>query len=250
MDEKLMVREQDRLAKEKRKKKYRKRKIAAAVVTGCLIIGSIWYVGWGRNLKPEVENVVQIETSAGQKIIYADLTAVKGNEIMYLVAKEQDTAEDATEEDTPYKDQMPDMSKMPGGGEMPDMSKMPDRSQMPGGGEMPDMSKMPGGGEMPDMSKVPGGGEMPDMSQMFGGRGNEDGMFSEEVKQSSVFTYNDVVYEVTDESVTTMIPVGTDVITKLGNVTTFSRLAAGDKVALVVEEEQDRQVIVAVYIIG
>ena len=218
MDEKLMVREQDRLAKEKRKKKYRKRKIAAAVVTGCLIIGSIWYVGWGRNLKPEVENVVQIDTSAGQKIIYADLTAVKGNEIMYLVAKEQDIAEDATEdtmeEDTPYEDQMP------------------------------------GGGEMPDMSRMPGGREMPDMSQRFGGRGSEGGKFSEEVKQRSIFTYNDVIYEVTDESVTTMIPVGTDVITKLGNVTTFSRLAAGDKVALVVEEEQDRQVIVAVYIIG
>ena len=59
-----------------------------------------------------------------------------------------------------------------------------------------------------------------------------------------------MTYQLTGESVTTQIPVGTDVTTRLGTVTTFSRLAAGDRIALVVEEEGGQQVIMAVYIIG
>lgn len=246
MDEKLMVREQDRLAREKKKKKYRKRKIVVASVIGCLAIGGIWYVGWGRNLKPQVETTVQIAKEAGQEIVYGDLTAVKGNEITYLVAKEQEADKESSsdEEQTTDKGQKPGKGERPGRGQMPGGGEMPDMSQMPGGGEMPDMSQMPGGGEMPDFSQMSGDGEMPDMGQMFDGMGGS--RFSGEESQSTTFTYNNVVYEVSDESVTTMIPVGTDVITKLGNVTTFSRLAAGDKVALVMEED----VIVAVYIIG
>ena len=46
------------------------------------------------------------------------------------------------------------------------------------------------------------------------------------------------------------IPVGTNVTTKLGTVTTFSRLAADDYVALVIEKDGDEDVIAAVYIIG
>jgi len=232
MDEKLMVREQDRLAREKKKKKYRKRKIVVSVVVVCLAIGGIWYVGWGRNLKPQTETTVQIKTTPGQQIVYADLTAVKGNEITYLIAKEQEDTEESSNQTEKAADTEPSS----------------DTGKRPGKGERPDMSQMPGGGEMPDMSQMPGGGEMPDMSQMPGGRG--DGRFSGKVTQNTVFTYNDVAYEVTNERVTALIPVGTDVITKLGNVTTFSRLAAGDKVALIVEEEKDKQVIVAVYIIG
>ena len=64
------------------------------------------------------------------------------------------------------------------------------------------------------------------------------------------FTYNNVTYQLTQESVTTQIPVGTEVTTRLGTVTTFSRLAAGDRIALVVEEEAGTQIIMAVYIIG
>ncbi|MED9904487.1 MAG: hypothetical protein UFG06_09920 [Lachnospiraceae bacterium] len=46
---------------------------------------------------------------------------------------------------------------------------------------------------------------------------------------------------------TSLIPVGTPVTTRLGTVTTFSRLAAGDNVALVTDEENGE--IEAVYII-
>lgn len=205
MDEKLMMREQERLAQEKKRKKNKKKLRIVGSVLLVLVVAVVWYIGWGRNLGDTEDNTVQIVTTSGQKIIYADLVSVKGNEITYLPARMQENGEDA--ENRGEDGRMPQM-----GGEMPDMSRMP---QM--------------GGEMPNMNR--------------GMRQNQT-----ETSGAETFTYNNVVYEVTDESVTTLIPVGTDVTTKLGTVTTFSRLAAGDKVALVVEEDGE-QMIVAVYII-
>ena len=94
----------------------------------------------------------------------------------------------------------------------------------------------------------------------FGGGFSDFGGFGEGMGNGSMgsigssadtgFTYNNVTYQLTQESVTTQIPVGTEVTTRLGTVTTFSRLAAGDRIALVVEEEAGTQIIMAVYIIG
>lgn len=49
-------------------------------------------------------------------------------------------------------------------------------------------------------------------------------------------------------SQTYMIPVGTDVITKLGSVTTFSRLAAGDTIHCLTQEEDGETVILKIWI--
>ncbi len=63
---------------------------------------------------------------------------------------------------------------------------------------------------------------------------------------------NEITYVLTGsggnrEEATILIPVGTDVITKLGTVTTFSRLRAGDNVALV--KDKGTGEITAVYIV-
>ena len=44
------------------------------------------------------------------------------------------------------------------------------------------------------------------------------------------------------------IPVGTDVVTKLGSVTTFSRLAAGDTIHCLMQEEDGEAVILKIWI--
>ena len=67
---------------------------------------------------------------------------------------------------------------------------------------------------------------------------------------TGMLVYDGVTYRVGTEVVKAYIPVGTDVTTKLGTVTTFSRLAAGDYVALVTEKDGSEDVIVAIYIIG
>lgn len=56
-------------------------------------------------------------------------------------------------------------------------------------------------------------------------------------------------YEQTGESVMVQIPVGTQVTTKLGTVTTFSRLAAGDTIKMLMQEENGEQVVVEIWIV-
>ncbi len=244
MDEKVMVMEQERLAQEKKRKRNHKKLRIVGVAIVAAIIGGVWYLGWGRHLGDTEESTIQITTTLGQEVIYAGLTSVKGNEITYLVAHERSTEEEMSQVESDIATASTSNSEIPGAqegewqngssqrGERPDMSEMD--------GEMPNRS------EMPDKSEVPNMGEIPDMSGFM-----EEGTFQMGAAGNAAnnFLYHGVTYELTEESVTMLIPVGTDVITKLGTVTTFSRLAAGDKVALVVEEQKGEQTIAAVYII-
>ena len=59
-----------------------------------LVAGGIWYAGWGRNLMAsEEETTVTIAVGAGQSVVYAELTSVRGNEISYTVAQEVQSTE-------------------------------------------------------------------------------------------------------------------------------------------------------------
>jgi hypothetical protein len=49
---------------------------------------------------------------------------------------------------------------------------------------------------------------------------------------------------------TWLIPVGTDVVTKLGTTTSFSRLASGDYIRLLVQDEPDSQDILKIWIVN
>ena len=49
------------------------------------------------------------------------------------------------------------------------------------------------------------------------------------------------MYTSTNKSATMTIPVGTDVITSLGNKTTFSRLSNGDVIKMIVETDHPLQ---------
>ncbi len=317
MDEKTMIREQERLVKEAKRRKTRKFKIGFGVVAAVAVVGGSWYVSWGRNLAVQTASTtVKIEKSMGQTVVYAKITEINGNEITYAIAEKVEEVSAGTENGAASPEEgnaaeteaggegrgqrgqggmsfgegeMPDMSNMPsaGDGSMPDMSQMPSGGEgMPSfrEGEMPDMSQMGGmpsgggenatqsvegsstenggmggrgqkgqggmsfgDGEMPDMSNMPsaGDGTMPDMNQM-GGRGNAVST----VSSIDQFTYDGITYRVGEETVTTYIPVGTNITTKLGTVTTFSRLAADDYVALIMDKDGDEEVIAAVYIVG
>lgn len=105
-------------------------------------------------------------------------------------------------------------------------------------GEMP---QMPGGadGQRPEM----GSGEMPQMPEGMSGQMPDvnSGEMSQEMQKTQ--------YKLSGESVTVLIPVGTQVTTKLGTVTTFSRLAAGDTVKMLVQEENGEQIILEMWIV-
>lgn len=57
-------------------------------------------------------------------------------------------------------------------------------------------------------------------------------------------------YRSLGEERTATIPVGTDVITKLGTTTTFARLATGDVVQMLTEKVDDENVIIKMWIVG
>lgn len=66
---------------------------------------------------------------------------------------------------------------------------------------------------------------------------------------------NDIKFTLTEEKTTEktmemIIPVGTDVVTKLGTTTTFARLAAGDVVQLLMENDGTEDVILKMWIVG
>ena len=103
---------------------------------------------------------------------------------------------------------------------------------------------MPFGGEMPDMSQMQGGG------RGQGSQGGQWGGNANAAADTGRVTYDGVTYRISNETVTAYIPVGTTVTTKLGTQTTFSRLAAEDYVALVLEKDGGEEIIMAVYIIG
>ena len=130
--------------------------------------------------------------------------------------------------------QMPDKGNMDfsgmSEGQMPDMSNM-DFSGMEEG-QMPDM----GNKDFSDMSE----GQKHDRTNAEAGKGERpDGGEKRPTDDTSE-----------TEAITTYIPVGTEVTTKLGTVTTFSRLAVGDYVAFIMEQDGDEQIIMAVYIVG
>ena len=58
-----------------------------------------------------------------------------------------------------------------------------------------------------------------------------------------------VVYTALEEERTATIPVGTEVVTKLGTVTTFSRLASGDVMKILVDNTGEEDVILKIWIL-
>lgn len=117
-----------------------------------------------------------------------------------------------------------------------------------GGGNMGDMQMPNGGGNRGDMQMPNGGGNRSDM-QMPEGSGNmEKQEMQDTTKPDNTRSDSDsepesefqiVTYEATGESETMLIPVGTAVYTASGSKTTFSRLATGDVLELLLEAKEN-----------
>ena len=184
--------------------------------------------------KQEVENAGSTETEEiklekGQSLVYGQIASINGNEITYYVMNaEEEVAEDDAQPSNGVEAE--ETTEQPEKAE----GKGKERPQMPEGveGERP---QMPEGG-------FPGGGEMPE--------GFEPGKMPEGVEgERPQMPERDDVSKQEEETVTVQIPVGTPVTTRLGAETTFSRLAVGDKIKMLVQQEDGQQVILAVWIV-
>ncbi|MDR2043836.1 MAG: hypothetical protein LBQ15_05605 [Clostridium sp.] len=264
LDEKTIIMEQNRLAKERKRKKNRKKKLIAGAVLLCLAAGGGGYFLWSRNTVP-VEETVSIRLEDGQEAVFAMLVDVKGNEITYRVAEEVPAAESdgtADEERTAAQGgsegtaeqearRRPEQEIDGETGEIPEGRMSFGEGEAPQGGinfgegDAPQGRMSFGEGEAPEGGINFGEGDAPQGRMSFG-EGELPGR-AESAGAQDTFVYEGTAYRLTEQTVTTLIPVGTEVITRLGAVTTFSRLQTGDYLILVMEKDAEEQVVAAIY---
>jgi hypothetical protein len=180
---------------------------------------------------------VETESALGdhQKYVYAYVSSIEGNEVTYMevdesVAKaaEERAKEKAKAEDGAGSDSTGQGDKNDGGTDSAGQSDKND-----GGTDSAGQSDKSGGtGSDEDKS---GMGTLPDMDGSSGGDQTPPDMDSTEMPQGAPGGMSDM----TGETVTTMIPVGVTVHTTSDTTTTFSRLASGDLLKILVETDSD-----------
>lgn len=202
------------------------KKKAALILSGMLLLASLGGCG---------SQTDDTELADNQRYAYAVVTAIEGNEITYMEVDEsqvisteedEDAAADSTESKDAEKPEQTDSDSdstsegapsgdMPSGGEAPSGDKP--SGEAPTG--EPPSGDAPSGGDTPSGEKPSDSGEK-DASNMTGG------------------------------VVTTQIPVGVTVHTAAGTETTFSRIATGDVLKLLLETDDDgNEVILEIWMI-
>lgn len=222
-------------------------KVLAVFLGMCIVLS-----GCSKKTEETTNDISSVKLKSNQEIVACKITAIYGNEIEYTVVKEQSASDSNSKK-----------GRMPSASGAPDMNG--GSSQ---GGGAPDMNggEMPQGGGAPDTN---GGnsqsGEAADMngeSSQFEDRRNSssdknssqsssDSSDKKSDSSKSSDKSSKKIYTLTDETGSTTIPVGTDVITSLGKTTTFSRLSNGDIIKMIMEKDSSgEKVVVGVWIVS
>lgn len=246
------------------------RKVLAVFLGMCLVLS-----GCSKKTEETTNDISSVKLKSNQEIVACKITAIYGNEIEYTVVKEQSASDSNSK-----KGRMPSASgasDMNGGssqgGGAPDM----DGGEMPQGGGAPDTN---GGnsqsGEAPDINgrdSQSGGTTDNSGENLQGGDASDNDSGNESLGNSSLDKNSSQsssdssdkksdssksldksskkIYTLTDQTGSTTIPVGTDVITSLGKTTTFSRLSNGDIIKMIMEKDSGgEKVVVGVWIVS
>lgn len=186
------------------KKKSRKIILAAACIGLAAAAGGFFF--WQKGNADASEGTVVIAAGENEEIIYAQIDSIVGNDIDVSLMKENAQAEAET--------QVKDTQKA---------------AENKTGGVSEKSSEKIAGGMPEGMS-----GDMPDGFPGSGNSGMNSGVNGSRNSGGSAAAYTE-----TGEAKSFEIPAGTQVITKLGVETTFSRLSAGNIIALLLEEGTD-----------
>ena len=223
------------------------RKVLAVLLGMCLVLS-----GCSKKTEETTNDISSVKLKSNQEIVACKITAIYGNEIEYTVVKEQSASDSNSK-----KGRMPSASGAP---DMNGGSSQGGGAHDMNGGEMPQ-----GGGTHDTNGGISQSGGAPDMngeSSQF-----EDSQNSSSDKNSSQSSSDSSdkksdsskssdksskkIYTLTDETGSTTIPVGTDVITSLGKTTTFSRLSNGDIIKMIMEKDSSgEKVVVGVWIVS
>lgn len=223
------------------------RKVLAVLLGMCLVLS-----GCSKKTEETTNDISSVKLKSNQEIVACKITAIYGNEIEYTVVKEQSASDSNSKK-----------GRMPSASGAPDMNGGSSH-----GGGAPDMNggEMPQGGGAPDTNGVNsqsgGADDMNGESSQFEDRQNSssdknssqsssDSSDKKSDSSKSSDKSSKKIYTLTDETGSTTIPVGTDVITSLGKTTTFSRLSNGDIIKMIMEKDSSgEKVVVGVWIVS
>lgn len=223
------------------------RKVLAVLLGMCLVLS-----GCSKKTEETTNDISSVKLKSNQEIVACKITAIYGNEIEYTVVKEQSASDSNSKK-----------GRMPSASGAPDMNG--GSSQ---GGGAPDMNggEMPQGGGAHDTNGVNsqsgGAADMNGESSQFEDRQNSssdknssqsssDSSDKKSDSSKSSDKSSKKIYTLTDETGSTTIPVGTDVITSFGKTTTFSRLSNGDIIKMIMEKDSGgEKVVVGVWIVS
>lgn len=188
------------------------------------LIAGLLFSGCGKNDASDATDISSVELKSNQKIVIGKITEIAGNEMTYTILKKVSA-----------KSSSSDQSKSGNSGNAPDQSSNSNDSS--NAGNPPDANGM--------------------QDQQNSTSDSSTGLDSSKSKSTSKSKSNTnskkkgmTMYTSTNKSATMTIPVGTDVITSLGNKTTFSRLSNGDVIKMIVETDQDgNKVIVGIWMV-
>lgn len=246
------------------------RKVLAVFLGMCLVLS-----GCSKKTEETTNDISSVKLKSNQEIVACKITAIYGNEIEYTVVKVQSASDSNSK-----KGRMPSASGAPDmnggssqGGGAPDMNG---GEMSKGGGAYDTNGVNSQSGGAPDINgrdSQSGGTTDNSGENLQGGdasdndSGNESLGNSSSDKNSSQSSSDSSdkksdsskssdksskkIYTLTDETGSTTIPVGTDVITSLGKTTTFSRLSNGDIIKMIMEKDSSgEKVVVGVWIVS
>lgn len=198
-------------------------------ITMLFLIAGLLFSGCGKSDASDATDISSVELKSNQKIVIGKITEIAGNEMTYTILKKVSA-----------KSSSSDQSKSDNSGNAPDQSSNSNDSSNAGNppGNPPDANGM----------------QDQQNSTSDSNTGSDNSSKSKSTSKSKSNTNSKkkgmTMYTSTNKSATMTIPVGTDVITSLGNKTTFSRLSNGDVIKMIVETDQDgNKVIVGIWMV-
>lgn len=248
---------------EKRKKRKRKRRIFAIILSLCIVaMGMAGLFFWKQSKAEDI--TAEIVAGEGEELQYARINNIVGNEIeVSLLLPEEENMQPTEAEEETFVGGQETQEKNETNGSLETVS---DNSAVLNGissNELQVSGNIEPGAEEGESGKdtftdpefqegtfqedtsqdsVSQNGAPQDISSQ--GSAPQGSSFQEGAMQGAAASSGPggesiASYTETGESASYQIPVGTDVITQLGVTTTFSRLAAGDVIALLLEEGTD-----------
>ena len=251
-------------------------------ITMLFLIAGLLFSGCGKSDASDATDISSVKWKSSQKIVIGKITEIAGNEMTYTILKKvsaksssSDQSKNSNSGNAP--DQNGNGNDSSNAGNTPDQSSSSndssnsgnasdqgsnDNDSSNGSGGMPAMQngsssqgQMQSGGQGDAPGNPPDANGMQD--QQNSNSDSSTGSDSSKSKSTSKSKSNTnskkksmTMYTSTNKSATMTIPVGTDVITSLGNKTTFSRLSNGDVIKMIVETDQDgNKVIVGIWMV-